>query len=154
MKSDTVNRDPQTAGAAEEKKMNTRIVNKYGAILITCVCHYEWQAAHIYGLMMETATPTADECPICREECQHYEHPAKVRAALLDPRCTHTRFRSFGSSGYVTVYHRDATSPTGVFAAVGASAELFDKIYNELRTAGLLSSSKSPLSPTEGLGGR
>ncbi len=134
--------------------MNTRITNKYGAILITCNCHREWQAAHIYGLMPETETPTDAECVACRKECQHYEHPAKVRAALLDPRCTHTRFRSFGSSGYVTVYHRDQTSPTGVMAAVGASAELFDRIYNELKAADLLSSSKSPLSPTEGLGGR
>jgi hypothetical protein len=151
---DINNRAATTSRAAEEKSMNTVTFNKYGAKLVTCECHREWQAAHIYGLMTETTTPTAEECPACREEVQHYEHPAKVRAALLDPRCTHTRFRSFGSSGYVTVYHRDHTSPTGVMAAVGASAELFDKIYAELRADGLLSSSKSPLSPTEGLGGR
>lgn len=134
--------------------MNTRIVNEYGAKLVTCACHFEWQAKHIYGLLMETATPTDEECPVCREECLLAEHPAKVRAALLDPRCTHTRFRPFGNDGYVTIYHADPTSPTGVMAACGADEKLFDQIYNDLRSEGLISSSKSPLSPTEGLGGR
>jgi hypothetical protein len=131
--------------------MNTLILNKYGAKLVTCACHLDAQAQHIYGLLMETATPTDAECPACREECQHYEHPGKVRAALLDPRCTHTRFRPFGSGGYVTIYHANPTSPTGVLAAISADAKLFDKIYLELRMAGVLSSTKSPLSPTEGL---
>jgi hypothetical protein len=128
--------------------VNTLIVNQWGGKLVTCEAHRAQQMQHFFG-EHGPETSTEEGCPLCREARQIAEHPAKVRAALLDPKCSHTRFRPFGRGGYVTIYHRDDTSPTGVLAACSADEALFNSIYNELRQQGL-SSSKSPLSPTEG----
>lgn len=142
--------------------MNILITNKYGAVGITCERHLPERIKHIYGAQTRPIAVDQTEfvdrtfggdtgCYLCRQERERAEHPAKVRAALLDPKCSHTRFRPFGSGGYVTIYHRNETSPTGVLAAVGCDSKLFDEIYEALRAEGLVSSSKSPLSPTEGL---
>lgn len=48
----------------------------------------------------------------------------------------------------------DPTSPTGVMLAESIGSKEYDAIYSELRSQGRISSSLSPLSPTEGLGGR
>jgi hypothetical protein len=79
---------------------------------------------------------------------------AAMRAALLDPDCSHTRYRDWCGSGTVTCYRRDPSSPSGVLASAALRSEWFDELYSDLRAAGLLSSGKSPLSPTEGLRGR
>jgi len=89
-------------------------------------------------------------------ECEHCDRnvvaTAKMRAALLSGEIVHTRFRNWCGQGIVYAYRRASDSPSGVFQAATLDAPDFDKLFAELRSAGLISSSLSPLSPTEGLG--
>ena len=81
----------------------------------------------------------------------------QVREALLSPLLSHTCVQLGGrtclpplpAGRYVRVYHRDATSMTGVLVAIDAREEVFRPIYRELVAAGLIS---HPLLPPEGLG--
>lgn len=143
--------------------MNILLTNKYGARGISCERHFQEMRACFLG---DVATrPIAEDqteikdgyvgdygCYRCRQEADRAALPGLVRLALLDPKLSHTRQRNWCGASIIYVYHRDQTSPSGVMLAVGIDEDQFNVIYNELRAAGLISSSKSPLSPTEGLG--
>lgn len=73
------------------------------------------------------------------------EMEAKFTAAVNSPALAYTRTRYAGGSAYVTAYHFDRTSPTGVLAA--ASCLNFDRAVAILDARG----ASFPLSPTEGL---
>ena len=98
---------------------------------------------------------TDDECRECLILAAHAEHPYKYRKALQDPRVAYTRFRTYDSrgfgKGYVSIYFKDSSSPTGVLQEIGIASEIHEEIYNELLATGKLSSRLSPLSPTEDL---
>jgi len=129
-----------------------KLTNRFGATLITCADHEAAQSvAHSLGGFVDRVEGADGVCRLCQEAAERAAHPGRVREALLSPLLTHTRARR-GVGWYVTVYHRDTTSPTGVLAAIDASEEVFRPIYRELVAAGLISSNKSPLSPTEGFG--
>ena len=130
----------------------TKLTNRFGATLITCADHEAAQSTHFPGGWIVDRVEGADGvCGVCQEAADRAAHPGRVREALLSPLLSHTRSRR-GVGWYVTVYHRDTTSPTGVLAAISVSQDVFDAIYHELVAAGLISSNKSPLSPTEGFG--
>jgi hypothetical protein len=128
--------------------MELLISNSYGARSITCDRHIP---ELLKCFFTETDRSSCDmfsrECSRCSAERYLEELPAKVRAALESPNLAHTRFRR----GAVYIYHRDRTSPSGVLLAEECDEKLFDSIFAELRAAGKVSSSASPLSPTEGL---
>lgn len=125
---------------------NIRLTNQYGGSLVTCAQHDRERRQHIHGVLV--ASTTADPCPTCETARQHNEAPATMRAALLHPAMSHTRFRPFGASGSVYAYHYDATSPSGFMLAAGLDLERYETIEAELR--GQVGSGKlSPLSPTE-----
>lgn len=129
-----------------------RLTNEYGGKLERCDRHVEGAAQYLVG--RKVAQLVEGECEDCRAERQRAELPGKVRALLLSGELAHTRFRPFSTldgGGYVTLYRREPTSPTGVLAAASISAAEFDRIFDELRAEGLISSSLAPLSPTEGL---
>jgi len=138
----------------------TKFTNRFGATLITCADHEAAQSAHFPGGFVDRVEGADGVCRLCQEAAERAAHPGRVREALLSPLLSHTRLRGgprtclppLPAGWYVTVYHRDATSPTGVLAAISASQDVFDAIYRELVVAGLISSNKSPLSPTEGFG--
>lgn len=143
--------------------MNILITNKYGARAISCEKHFAERRA-CFATDVATRPIAEDQteikdgymadlgCYLCRQEADRAALPGLVRAALLDPKLSHTRQRSWCGASIIYVYHRDSTSPSGVMLAVGIDEEQFNVIYNELRAAGLISSNKSPLSPTEGMG--
>jgi hypothetical protein len=123
---------------------NILITNKYNIHVVVCPAHFDECRANIYGDI--TTTPTAEiGCRRCAEEASRAANPGKVRAALLDPTFSHSRFKR----GNVYIYRRDAASPSGVFLAAAASEKVFDEIYDDLLAQGLIRSSASPLSPTE-----
>ncbi len=71
-----------------------------------------------------------------------------MREALLSGAVILTRYQpNFG--GRVLAYRHDDTSPSGKMLLAACSYDEFCVIENELRAAGLMSSSLSPLSPTE-----
>jgi hypothetical protein len=136
--------------------MELLISNSYGARSITCDRHIPELLKCFFSVTnvrpaTETDRSSCDmfsrECSRCSAERYLEELPAKVRAALESPNLAHTRFRR----GAVYIYHRDRTSPSGVLLAEECDEKLFDSIFAELRAAGKVSSSASPLSPTEGL---
>jgi len=129
----------------------TKLTNRFGATLITCADHEAAQSTHFPGGFVTRVEGADGVCGVCQEAVDRAAHPGLVREALLSPLLSHTRARR-GAGWYVTVYHRDTTSPTGVLAAISVSQDVFDAIYHDLRAAGLVSSSQSPLSPIEGFG--
>ena len=128
------------------------LTNRFGATLITCPEHTAEQSTHFPGGFVSRVEGADGVCRLCQEAADRLAHPGRVREALLSPRLSHTRARPGAAGWRVTVYHRDTTSPTGVLAAISASDDVFNAIYDELRAAGLVLSSHSPLSPTEGFG--
>ena len=125
--------------------------NRFGATLITCADHEAEQSTHFLGGFVTRAEGAEGACDLCQAAADRAAQPGRVREALLSPLLSHTRARQ-AAGWYVTVYHRDTTSPTGVLAVISASDDVFNAVYDELRAAGLVSSSQSPLSPTEGFG--
>lgn len=125
---------------------NTKAINDYGASIVTCDRHVA-REKNLYGIVAREVT--TDVCQDCETERRHAEAPAIARAALLDPKCTHTRSRNWCGVEVISIYHRDPTSPSGVIKAAGLDAARFEIVYKELIAQGLISSSKSPLSPTE-----
>lgn len=128
---------------------NIIITNQYNVRAVTCELHRSGIESHIVGATFGGTTD--DECPECLEDRRKAELPGEVRAALLSKKLSHTRARNFGGGWSVYVYHRDDSSPTGVLLATSIDKARFDSIYAELRQSGVLTSSASPLSPTEGL---
>ena len=128
-----------------------KLTNRFGATLITCADHEAEQSTHFPGGFVTRAEGADGVCDLCQAAADRLAQPGRVREALLSPRLSHTRARH-GAGWYVTVYHRDTTSPTGVLAVISASDDVFNAVYAELRAAGLVLSSHSPLSPTEGFG--
>lgn len=72
----------------------------------------------------------------------HMTNIEQVRAAVTDPRYSHSRTRSWCRAEVTYIYHRDPASPSGVMLAAGGEASIVDPIIRELRN-------NSPLSPTE-----
>lgn len=126
-----------------------KLVNEYGAVVIRCAKHLEPVRKHIYGKGTETVVE--GECEDCLAEQRQAEAPAKMLDFILnDPNFSHTRFRPFGSNGYVTAYKRDATSPSGVLAVCSLDEKRFNElVYPKVRNR----AGGSPLSPTESGGG-
>jgi len=124
---------------------NTLYTNRFNAQLVTCAAHFDAYRQNFFGDLVNQG-PTDKPCRLCVEAQQHAEHPAKVREALASPKLSHTRARRWGSYWFITIYHRDETSPTGVRAAESCNEALFNELQRDLK----LSSSYSPLSPTEG----
>ena len=127
-----------------------KLTNRFGATLITCADHEAEQSTHFPGGFVARAEGADGVCRLCQAAADRLAHPGRVREALLSPRLSHTRARPGAAGWRVTVYHRDTTSPTGVLAVISASDDVFNAIYDELRAVGLVLSSHSPLSPTEG----
>jgi hypothetical protein len=123
---------------------NILVTNQWGARIIVCPTHLSELLVNVYGDIVKT--PTAEiGCRRCAEEAERAANPGKVRAALLDPTFSHSRFKR----GNVYIYRRDVASPSGVYLAAAASEKVFDEIYDDLLAQGLIRSSASPLSPTE-----
>jgi hypothetical protein len=123
---------------------NILITNQYKIHVVVCPAHFDECRANIYGDVK--TTPTAEMgCRRCAEEATRKANPGKVRAALLHPSFSHSRFKR----GNVYVYHRVPTSPSGVLMAAAIDEAGFDAIYDDLLAQGLIRSSASPLSPTE-----
>jgi hypothetical protein len=129
-----------------------KLTNRYNASTITCPRHMAITLNNFFSTIKEQLTD--EECPKCRLEREKNENPEKVKRALMSEYCAYTRFR-FNSladgGGYVSIYHRDDNSPTGVMQVASINATDFDNIYNNLISNGLIYSGLSPLSPTEGL---
>lgn len=102
-----------------------------------------------------TAVLTDKPCRICREAKRASDYaaalPGLIREALLDQKFSHSRFRRWCGVGIVYIYHRDATSPSGVLLVAGAEESIFEAVYAEQIACGGIRSSAAPLSPTEGL---
>lgn len=128
--------------------MNIKRTNKYGASIVRCKEHME-QLTSRHGFTSDLLpdVETDEICRICEEELLEIEAPYRMREALLDPDCTHTRYRR----GYVTAYCKDSDSPTGVLSRAGLDAKRFDILYNHLIATRMIKSRLSTLSPTEGL---
>lgn len=127
--------------------------NAWGGHVVSCSEHEAELRVALLGEL--SATPTNLPCWKCDEQKKKAEYqsaiPGLIRAALLSPKFSHTRFRSWCNVGIVYVYHRDETSPSGVRLAEGAEEPVFEAVYDELYSAGMIRSSAAPLSPTEGL---
>lgn len=131
--------------------MKIKMTNEYGAQVVTCLLHLvAVREVTLLGVVSEEVTETGT-CQRCATQQALADVPAKLRAALLDPRCSHTRFRQWCGQGSVYVYHRDPSSPSGVLLAASGSEQEFNAVYEQLRRDGLIGSAKAPLSPTEGL---
>ena len=120
--------------------------NKFGARVVSCDAHEAESLRHVYGDPVKSGE-TDQECPKCRSRREWDEAPAHMRAALMSPRLSHTRYR-YGS---VYAYHRDPTSPSGVMLASGLDPERYEKLIAEMRESGTYTGHAAPLSPTEGL---
>lgn len=81
------------------------------------------------------------ECKRCPIDAEMRD---KMRAALLSPDLSHTRYRN----GSVYAYRFDASSPTGVLVAAGCPETIYRSLEAELRGR-VHGGSLSPLSPTE-----
>jgi hypothetical protein len=116
-------------------------VNEYGGSTVRCAAHAPvpvgGEPPIVYAL-------DGVACPECERLAHAAAHPDRVRAALLSPALSHTRFK-YGS---VYIYHFDASSPTGVRMAEGIAAREYDTIAAELRGY-VHPGALSPLSPTE-----
>lgn len=130
--------------------MNIRRTNKYGASLVRCEHHMEKTMKNFFGPFLPDEF-TNEPCHDCENERLDREAPEMMKRALLDPKCVHTRWRNGPCGGYVTAYHQDDSSPSGVLAACDLDEERFDIVYNMLVAEGSVRSSLSPLSPTEGI---
>ncbi len=84
--------------------------------------------------------------PVECARCDRYAEQLASLKALDWSTVSHTRFRGNVSTGngYISIYCRDHTSPTGVLQAMGIEATPEVERY-------LSASGASPLSPTEGL---
>ncbi len=130
----------------------TQEIASLGGTTVRCACG-KW--AHEYAFHAEPhnqkhwITMVGNEVD-CRECDSYAESLARFRA-LTPADVQHTRFRPYdsrgGSEGAIYVYKRDTTSPSGVMLLMSIqSTPEVDAICSALRA--------SPLSPTEGLGGR
>lgn len=131
--------------------MKIKMTNKYGAQVTTCLLHLvAVREVTLLSVTSEEVTETG-KCQYCATQEALAAVPSLLRTALLDPKCSHTRFRNWCGRGIVYVYHREPSSPSGVLLAASGSEQEFNTVYEELRKDGLIGSSKAPLSPTEGL---
>lgn len=123
--------------------------NQWGARVVSCDSHSVDQLRHVYGDVRQAGV-TDEECPACRTERARAELPGQVRAALLSPKLSHTRMRSWCGVNVVHIYHRDTSSPSGVMLAAGIDEDQYNQIATELRGQ-VFTGALAPLSPTEGL---
>lgn len=93
----------------------------------------------------DTITKVGDEIEC--ERCDHYATALAALKALRPEDVQHARYRSWCGEGALYVYKRDHKSPTGVTLLMSITAT--KEAEDVLRNLGA-----SPLSPTEGLGGR
>lgn len=138
--------------------MNIIITNRFGARRLTCDKHYLAMRLCFLGEATATIVPSdsdqlidTENCIDCLNEARLAALPGRVRAALLSPRFAHTRQRSWCGASIIYVYHRHTTSPSGVLLEVSIGEPEFNVIYTDLIAQGMIRSSASPLSPTEGL---
>lgn len=122
---------------------NIRLTNQWGGSFVYCALHIDAHRQHLLGRTTETVSD--DPCPDCVAEEQRRQLPGRVREALLAKDFSHSRFKY----SQIHLYRLDPTSPSGVMLAVSCDELMFNEIYYELRSKGLIRSSASPLSPTE-----
>jgi hypothetical protein len=119
--------------------------NQWNAHVVACESHAAEILRHVYGDVRQVGT-TDEECRACRTARQLAEQPARMRAALMSPKLSHTRTK-YGS---VHAYHRDDASPSGVMLAASLDEARYADLAREL--AGVVfGGCLAPLSPTEGL---
>jgi hypothetical protein len=122
-----------------------QLTNSFGGRFAYCAEHMTDHRANMAGDVTETVVD--GECPDCQLEANWADAPRRMREAMLDARCHHTRFQPrFG--GTVYAYFSDPSSPSGFMLAEALDARRFDALVDELRASGQLRG-LSPLSPTE-----
>lgn len=119
-----------------------QVTNEYGVRKVCCEAHSAFYVEHIVGAVVSPLQGETGTCQRCEQDQRTAEVPARVRAALLSEKLSHTRCVFTGS---IAIYHRDDTSPTGVMQAAYCDAALFEQIAADIK----LQSCFSPLSPTE-----
>jgi hypothetical protein len=125
-----------------------KLTSHYGGSITYCAAHIEAHRPNLVGRITEE--PGTAPCPDCVAARHRDEAPDVMRAALQSPEFAHTRAGNRLMRDTVLCYHRDPVSPTGVRLACALDAGRFDVVYRELLAAGKITSTRSPLSPTEG----
>jgi hypothetical protein len=126
--------------------MNIKRTNIYGASIVRCKGHMKETMKNFCGELLPDVE-TNDPCLICEHELYNIKAPDRMKEALLDASCVHTRYRN----GYVTAYCTDSGSPSGVLSRCSLDLKRFNILYTQLINTNMINSSLSPLSPTEGL---
>ena len=101
-----------------------KIKNNYGATSeATCEKHRHLIESTILGTL--SFHQTEEPCAECERERFEAERPARVLAALKHPAFAYVRHNRWGT---ISIYHRNAESPTGVLSAGGCSREEYAEI--------------------------